>query len=163
MGSILHLHTVPEEGGDTLFASMSAAYEALSAPMKAFLGGLIAIHDGTRNYRSRSRRDGREDNNDYPRSEHPVIRTHPVTGKKVIFVNPVFTMRLKDMPREESDAILAFLYRHNARSQFQMRFRWHPNSVAFWDNRSVQHMAMWDYFPNVRSGYRVTIQGDRPF
>jgi len=163
MGSILHLHTVPEEGGDTLFASMSAAYEALSAPMKAFLGGLIAIHDGTRNYRSRSRRDGREDNNDYPRSEHPVSRTHPVTGKKVIFVNPVFTMRLKDMPREESDAILAFLYRHNARPQFQMRFRWRPNSVAFWDNRSVQHMAMWDYFPNVRSGYRVTIQGDRPF
>ena len=106
MGSILHLHTVPEEGGDTLFASMTAAYDALSEPMKEFLGGLTAIHDGTRNYRSRSARDGREDKNFYPRAEHPVIRTHPVTGRKTIFVNPVFTMRLKDMPRDESDAIL---------------------------------------------------------
>ncbi len=163
MGSILHLHTVPEEGGDTLFASMTAAYDALSERMKAYLDGLVAIHDGTPNYQSRARRDGREDTRSYPRSEHPVIRTHPVTGRKAIFVNPVFTVGLKDLARDEADAVLQFLYRHNAKPQFQARFRWRPNSVAFWDNRCVQHIAMWDYFPNVRSGFRVTVQGDRPF
>lgn len=163
MGSILRLHTVPDSGGDTLFASMAAAYDALSEPMKAFLGGLVAVHDGTRNYRSRSRRDGREDARTYPRSEHPVIRTHPVTGRKVVFVNPVFTVGLKDMPRDESRAVLEFLYAHNAKPEFQARFRWRKDSIAFWDNRSVQHIAMWDYHPQVRSGYRVTVAGDRPY
>ena len=163
MGSILRLHTVPDPGGDTLFASMHAAYEALSDRMKSYLDGLIAVHDGGPNYRRRAAIDGRTDNREFPRAEHPVIRTHPVTGKKAIFVNPVFTVAIKGLSEEEGDAILRFLYAHNQREQFQVRFKWRPHSVAFWDNRAVQHLAMWDYFPQVRSGERVTIKGDRPY
>lgn len=162
MGSILHLHTVPPEGGDTLFASMYAAYDALSDKMKDYLDGLTAIHDGNPNYHDRAQRDGRKDDRVFPRSEHPLIRTHPVSGKKAIFVNPVFTVGIKDLPRDEADAILRFLYAHNNRPHWQVRFKWQKNSIAFWDNRCVQHIAMWDYFPNVRSGYRVTVKGDRP-
>jgi taurine dioxygenase len=163
MGSILHLHTVPPTGGDTLFASMYAAYDALSEPMQAFLGTLTAIHDGTPNYQRRSKVAGKDDARSYPRSEHPVIRTHPVTGKKAIFVNPVFTQAIKDVPEDEGKAILEFLYEHNKKPEFVCRFSWEANSVAFWDNRCVQHLAMWDYFPQVRSGNRVTVSGDRPF
>ncbi len=163
MGSILRLHTVPETGGDTLFASMYAAYDALSDRMKTYLDGLIAIHDGGPNYYRRASIDGRQETRTFPRNEHPVIRTHPVTGKKAIFVNPVFTVGVKDVPEDEGDAILRFLYAHTNRPQFQVRFKWRPNSIAFWDNRCVQHIAMWDYFPEVRSGERVTVKGDRPF
>jgi taurine dioxygenase len=163
MGSILRLHTVPETGGDTLFASMYAAYDALSDRMKAYLDGVVAIHDGAPNYQRRAMIDGRVDNRVFPRAEHPVVRTHPVTGKKGIYVSPVFTVGIKDLPEDEGDAILKFLYAHNNRPQFQVRFKWRPNSIAFWDNRCVQHIAMWDYFPQVRSGERVTVKGDRPF
>ena len=163
MGSILRLHTVPETGGDTLFASMYAAYDALSDRLKAYLDGVIAIHDGGPNYRHRSAVDGRDDKRVFPRAEHPVIRTHPVTGKKAIFVNPVFTVGIKGLPDEEGEAILRFLYAHNNSPRFQVRFKWRPHSIAFWDNRCVQHLAMWDYFPQIRSGERVTVQGDRPF
>jgi taurine dioxygenase len=163
MGSILHLHTVPPSGGDTLFASMYAAYDALSAKMKSYLDGLIAVHDGGPNYRRRAAIDGRPDKGQYPRAEHPVIRTHPVTGRKAIFVNPVFTIAIKGLPEQEGESILRFLYEHNNRPQFQVRFRWRAHSIAFWDNRCVQHIAMWDYFPNVRSGNRVTIKGDKPY
>ena len=89
--------------------------------------------------------------------------TWPVTGRQAIFVNPVFTVCIKDIPEAESKAILEFLYEHCARPHWQVRFRWQPDSVAFWDNRCVQHIAMWDYFPQVRSGYRVTVKGDKPF
>lgn len=162
MGSILRLHTVPETGGDTLFASMYAAYEALSDQMKTYLSGLVAVHDGGPNYHRRAMIDGRKDDRVFPRAEHPVIRTHPVTGRKGIFVNPVFTIGIKGLPDDEADAILRFLYAHNGKPQFQTRFKWRPHSIAFWDNRCVQHIAMWDYFPNVRSGERVTVKGDRP-
>ncbi len=163
MGSILHLHTVPPSGGDTLFASSHAAYEALSEPMKKFLGGLKARHDGTPNYNRRARIDGKDDAKQYPHADHPVIRTHPVTGKKGIFVNPVFTQSIIGIPEDESKAILEFLYEHNRRPEFICRFSWEKNSIAFWDNRAVQHLAMWDYYPQVRSGNRVTVAGDRPF
>jgi taurine dioxygenase len=163
MGSILRLHTVPETGGDTLFASMYAAYDALSDRMKTYLDGMVAVHDGGPNYRRRAAIDGRVDNREFPRAEHPVVRTHPVTGRKGIYVNPVFTVAIKDMPEDEGDAILRFLYAHNNKPQFQVRFKWRPHSIAFWDNRCVQHIAMWDYFPDIRSGERVTVQGDRPF
>ena len=163
MGSILRLFTVPDPGGDTLFASMHAAYEALSDRMKTYLDGLVAVHDGGPNYRRRAAIDGRNDDRVFPRAEHPVIRTHPVTGKKAIFVNPVFTVAIKGLSEDEGDAILRFLYAHNQREQFQVRFKWRPHSIAFWDNRAVQHLAMWDYFPQVRSGERVTVKGDRPF
>jgi len=163
MGSVLHLNTVPPVGGDTLFASMYAAYEALSAPMKSYLENLTATHDGERVWRGRYSDQGVDDSGTvYPRAVHPVIRTHPITGRKGIFVNSPFTTHINEIPRDESGDILAFLYKHCAKPAFQVRFRWQPNSVAFWDNRCVQHLALWDYFPETRSGYRVTIEGDQP-
>ena len=163
MGSILHLNTVPESGGDTLFASMYAAYDALSEPMKEFLAKLTAIHDGEHVYRGRYADRGVDDAGKvYPRAEHPIIRTHPVTGRKGLYVNRTFTTHIPQLAREESDALLDFLWRHAEQPLFQCRFAWQKNSIAFWDNRCVQHHAMWDYFPNVRSGFRVTVKGDRP-
>ncbi|MGI9480374.1 MAG: TauD/TfdA dioxygenase family protein [Hyphomicrobiaceae bacterium] len=163
MGSILYLNTVPPSGGDTLFASMYAAYDALSDRMKSYLEGLTAVHDGGPNYRRRAAIEGRDDKREFPRAEHPVIRTHPETGRKGIYVNPVFTVAIRGLPEDEGEAVLSFLYEHNNRPQFQCRFKWRENSVAFWDNRCVQHIAMWDYFPQVRSGNRVTVKGDRPY
>jgi taurine dioxygenase len=164
MGSILRLHTLPESGGDTLFASMYAAYDALSEPMQDMLGKLTAIHDGAPNYAQRNQLAGVDNSGRvFPRAEHPVVRTHPVTGKKALFVNPAFTTGIKDVPADESEALLQFLFAHIAKPQFHCRFKWQPNSIAFWDNRCVHHHAMWDYYPQVRSGYRVTIKGDRPF
>ncbi len=163
MGSILRIHTLPETGGDTLFASMYAAYDALSPQMKALLEGLTAIHDGAPYYRSVNERIGREESGrTYPRAEHPVIRTHPETGRKAIFVNSMFTTRIAGLPKPESDAILGFLFQHVQQPIFQCRFTWRKNSMAFWDNRCVQHQAVWDYWPQTRSGYRVTIQGTKP-
>ncbi|MEQ9641993.1 MAG: TauD/TfdA family dioxygenase [Alphaproteobacteria bacterium] len=163
MASILKLHVVPENGGDTLFASMYAAYEALSAPMKRYLEGMTATHDGGPNYRDRARRAGRLDPaREYPAASHPMVRTHPETGRRALFVNSVFTTHVDGVPRDESDAILRFLFAHAAKPQFQCRFRWRLNSVAMWDNRCAQHHAMWDYYPETRSGHRVTVKGDRP-
>jgi taurine dioxygenase len=164
MGSILHLHTVPEVGGDTLFSSACAAYDALSPQLRALLDGLTATHDGAPVYRSQNARDGIDDRGrSYPNATHPVVREHPVTGRRALFVNAFFTVRINELPAAESRAILAFLFEHLARPEFQMRFRWRANSVAFWDNRGAQHMALWDYYPHTRSGYRVTIKGDRPY
>jgi taurine dioxygenase len=164
MGSILHLQKVPEGGGgDTLFASAGAAYDALSEPLKAFLAPLTAIHAGEQVYRGRYKHQGIDDTGKtYPESEHPVVRTHPVSGRKSLFVNETFTTRIPQLAKKESDAILRMLCDHIQLPQFQVRFKWQENSVAFWDNRSVQHHAMWDYFPEVRSGFRVTVKGDRP-
>jgi taurine dioxygenase len=159
MGSILYLHTVPEVGGDTLFASMYAAYDALSDRMKAYLEGLTAIHDGDHVYRPLFPDLDRR----YPCSTHPIVRTHPVTRRKSLFVNASYTTRIPEVPKEESDAILAYLYAHCTNPNFHVRFRWKPRSVAFWDNRCTQHLAVWDYFPQTRSGFRVTVAGDKPF
>jgi len=163
MGSILRMYTLPESGGDTLFSSMYAAYEALSGRMRAMLDGLTAIHDGGPYYREVNRLIGREDGGrEYPSAAHPVIRTHPVTGRKAVFVNGMFTVRIVELPPRESDAVLGFLFAHVERPDLQCRFRWRENSVAFWDNRCTQHHAIWDYWPETRSGYRVTIRGERP-
>ena len=163
MGSILRMHTVPAAGGDTLFANMYAAYEALSDRMKVLLDGLTAIHDGGPYYREVNRLIGRDDDGrSYPSSGHPVVRTHPVTGRRALFVNQMFTVRIEGLPQDESEAVLGFLFRHVQRPDFHCRFRWSENSIAFWDNRCTQHHAIWDYFPAVRSGYRVTIRGERP-
>jgi len=162
MGSILHLTEVPPDGGgDTLFANMYLAYETLSEPMRKLLDGLTAIHDGEHIYRGRYGVD--DAGKTFPRSEHPVIRTHPVTGRKCLFVNRFFTTRIVGLQKGESDAILEMLYRHIETPELCMRFKWQPNSVAFWDNRCVQHHAVWDYYPNRRYGHRVTICGDRPY
>ena len=160
MGSILYMHRVPENGGgDTLFSNMYRAYETLSEPVRRMIDGLAAVHDGERVYRVRQ---GRTENRDYPRSEHPMVRTHPVTGRRALYVNPNFTSHISGVSRHESDAILDMLYRHSARDDFKCRFKWRPGSIAFWDNRCAQHQAMWDYFPQKRYGQRVTIAGDKP-
>lgn len=164
MGSILHLWEVPTSGGDTLFASMEAAYDDLSDRMKVYLDGLNATHSGEQIYRGRYNDQNHNDTNvTYPRNVHPVVRTHPVTGRKSIFVNKTFTTHINEIPKAESDSILAYLYSHCAKPDYQVRFKWQPHSIAFWDNRCVQHLALWDYYPQVRSGYRVTVKGDKPF
>lgn len=157
-GTILSINILPECGGDTCFANMHAAYDALSDGMKILLADKTALHDGARVFAKVNEADGRS----YPRAVHPVIRTHPSTGRKAIFVNKQFTAGINEMPKDESAAILAFLYAHVAKPQFQMRFRWEKHSVAFWDNRCLQHTAVWDYFPHTRSGLRATLAGDRP-
>ena len=164
MGSILHLWEVPKSGGDTLFASMEAAYDDLSERMKIYLDGLNATHSGEQIYRGRYNNQKHDDTNvTYPRNIHPVVRTLPVTGRKSIFVNKTFTTHINEIPKAESDSVLAFLYSHCAKPDYQVRFKWQPHSIAFWDNRCVQHLALWDYYPQVRSGYRVTVKGDKPF
>jgi taurine dioxygenase len=129
--------------------------------MQRFLSELTAIHDGARNYEGRATAPERRP--EYPRAEHPVVRTHPVTGRQALFVNRMFTTRIVQLKRIESDTLLEMLYRHIENLEFQCRFRWQPNSVAFWDNRCVQHQALWDYYPHRRYGHRVTIAGDAPF
>jgi taurine dioxygenase len=161
MGSVLYMHELPPVGGDTLFASMYAAYDALSEPIKRLLEPMTAIHDGEHVYRGRY--GVKDEGKVFPRAEHPVIRTHPVSGKKALFVNRGFTTKIVQLKRPESDALLQFLFRHVETPEFQCRFRWQVNSVAFWDNRCVQHHAMWDYYPQRRHGHRVTIKGDVPF
>ena len=162
MGSILRITDCPAEGGDTLFASMYAAYDALSDRMKTYLEGLRAVHDGENVYRGAYVNFGVADKAAYPRAEHPVVRTHPVTGRRALYVNRIFTTRILDLPREESDALLAFLLDHAESPLWQCRFRWRKNSMAFWDNRCAQHRAMWDYWPRTRSGFRVTVKGEKP-
>jgi taurine dioxygenase len=154
MGSILYLHTIPPKGGgDTMFASMYAAYDALSERMKAYLHGLTAVHDGTRAFGF---------GKDIPVSTHPLIVKNPVTGRRSIFITPNIIMKINDVPPDESAAIISFLSAHCAHPDFQCRFRWRPHSIAFWDNRYTHHRALWDYYPNVRSGFRVQIQGSAP-
>ena len=149
LGTILYNHTVPPDGGgDTQFASMYAAYEALSPRMKIYLAGLTATHDGTRVFGPGT-----------PLAVHPVIVRHPESGRKAIYVNGSFTAYINDLPRLEADRLLAFLLAHCTNPQWTHRFRWRPHSIAFWDNRCVQHQAIWDYWPNVRSGFRVQIEG----
>ena len=128
MGSILRIEQVPSCGGDTLFSNMYAAYEGLSDRMQRFVTGLTAIHEGEQYYRGpvRGRHPARDD--DYPSAEHPVVRTHPVTGKPALYVNEGFTTRIKDLPIAESDAVLAFLFRHCTQPDYQCRFTWRPDS-----------------------------------
>ena len=156
MASILHQRIIPPDGGgDTLFASMYAAYEALSERMKWFLKGLTATHDGAKLFDKGTK-------TVYPVSSHPVVAVHPWTGRKLLYVNRGQTTHLDGLPRGESDAILEFLFEHIERPEWQMRFHWRENSIAFWDNRCTQHRAIWDYWPNVRSGYRIQIKGSQP-
>jgi taurine dioxygenase len=164
MGSILHLHQIPAVGGDTMFASMYAAHDALSEPIKKFIGGLEAWHESAHVHRDRLGHKGelRDGEDAYPVSLHPVVRTHPVTGRKCLFVNENFTTRIDGLKPNESAALLQMLYDHIATPEFQCRFAWREKSVAFWDNRCAQHRTVWDYYPEVRHGYRVTVAGDRP-
>jgi len=163
LGTMLQIHVLPDIGGDTLFANMYAAYDDLSSPMKQFLAGLTATHESEHLYRGRYSDRGVEDaGKSYPRASHPVVRTHPETQRQALFVNRTFTTRINELTPAESAAVLRMLFDHCEQVDFQIRFRWEKNDVAFWDNRCVMHRAIWDYWPNERKGRRVTIKGDRP-
>lgn len=156
IGTILQMLEVPESGGDTLFANMSAAFAALSPALQQFLEGLTALHDGEQAYRGRY--DGMQDEQlTYPRAEHPVVRVHPISGRKVLYVNRIFTTRLLELTATESDWMLRLLFSHIERPEFQCRLKWEVGTVAFWDNRCAQHYALWDYYPQRRRGLRVTM------
>ena len=156
MGSILHIHTLPPVGGDTIWASMYAAYEALSDRMKTYLEGLTATHDGRIAF-------GRFDpNGKYPVNVHRVIVRHPETKRPVLYVNRGFTSHINELPGAEGADLLQLLDKHLEKPDFQVRFRWRKDSIAFWDNRCTQHLAIWVYYPQVRSGFRVQIKGANP-
>jgi taurine dioxygenase len=165
MATILRAKVVPEVGGDTLFASMSAAYRGLSQRMQQHIHGLEALHDFKpwrplfgQSDRGKLRR--LED--EFPNPWHPVVRLHPVSGRRVLYVNQQFCVRIKDLKGDESDALLAFLYRQAAIPEYQLRVKWQPNMLVMWDNRSVLHYAAHDYYPARRTMERVTVKGDRP-
>lgn len=162
--TILHVPVIPDDGGDTLFISTEAAYEALSQPMKDFLADKVAVHESAHVYRGRYGSEESESRDGtFPSAVHPVVRTHPVTGRKALYVNRAFTTRIKGLAPNESQAILDMLFDHiERRPEFQCRFSWTPGAVAMWDNRSTQHYAVWDYFPQRRSGRRVSAIGERP-
>jgi len=164
LGTMLQLHVLPECGGDTMFANMYLAYEALSKPMQVFLGGLKAFHESEHFYKGRYQNKNEVDmNKEYPSAIHPIIRTHPETGKKAIYVNKFFTTRIEGLADQESKLILDYLFTHIEKTEFQIRYKWNKNDMAFWDNRCTIHKALWDYFPNERKGRRVTIKGSVPY
>ncbi|GBF58780.1 alpha-ketoglutarate-dependent taurine dioxygenase [Candidatus Phycosocius bacilliformis] len=163
LGSILRAIDLPEVGGDTLFSDMYAAYEALSPAMKAFVCTLEAEHDIARVFAKRLNQDIEKLHEKFPVQVHPVVRTHPETGKRALYVNTGFTTRILGLSKKESDWLLDHLYSFAAVPEHVCRFRWAPGSLAFWDNRACQHYAASDYFPAVRIMERVTIAGDRPF
>ncbi|MDX1735649.1 MAG: TauD/TfdA family dioxygenase, partial [Halioglobus sp.] len=143
-------------------------YDGLSRPMQQYLDGLVAVHDFSWGFKeSLAEPGGAERLADAvaanPPVRHPVIRTHPESGRKVIFVNSLFTTHIEDIPRAESDAVLDFLYRHIAKDEYTCRFQWRPHSIAIWDNRSTQHKPINDYFPAHRQLHRITIDGDIPY
>lgn len=163
LGTMLQIHILPPCGGDTMFSNMYAAYDALSDAMKTFLDGLSATHASEHIYRGRYADRGQKDSDiAFPSASHPVVRTHPQTGRKALFVNRTFTTQINELSEEESSAVLKMLFEHAESIQFQIRFRWSKNDVAFWDNRCCMHRAIWDYWPEERKGRRVTIKGDRP-
>ncbi len=163
LGTMLQIHILPPCGGDTMFSNMYAAYDALSDAMKTFLDGLSATHASEHIYRGRYADRGQKDSDiAFPSASHPVVRTHPQTGRKALFVNRTFTTRINELSEEESSAVLKLLFEHAESIQFQIRFRWSKNDMAFWDNRCCMHRAIWDYWPEERKGRRVTIKGDRP-
>lgn len=169
-GAILTAKHLPETGGDTLWASGIAAYEALSAPFKTLLTGLQAEHDFTKSFPEFKHRGSGEEHARWKKAVasnppllHPVIRTHPVSGKKALFVNEGFTTRIVDLSQKESDALLGFLFAHITKPEFQVRWRWRQDDVAIWDNRVTQHYANADYMPQRRIMHRATILGDKPY
>ncbi|PYO02302.1 MAG: taurine dioxygenase [Candidatus Rokuibacteriota bacterium] len=167
MASMLVAREVPPAGGDTLFANMYAAYEALSDGMKRMLEGLVAINSSANADVSRTREDRIKDSARAGAREeyvaaHPVVRVHPETGRRALYVNVAHTVGFEGMTPEESAPILDYLYRHQVRPEFTCRFRWRPGSLAFWDNRCAQHNAINDYQGHRRLLHRITLAGERP-
>src|SRR5262249_32068244 len=162
MGSILYMKQVPPDGGgNTLFANMYRAYETLSAPIQRLCEGLTAVHDGAQVYGGRFGYAPQEGG--FPRAGHRGVRPTRVPGRRGLSATRTSTPHIAALSRPESGALLEMLYRHSETPEFQCRFAWQPNSIAFWDNRAAMHHAMWDYFPQKRLGYRVTVKGDKPF
>jgi taurine dioxygenase len=171
MGSVLYMKTCPAYGGDTMWADMTAAYDALSDRMKTYLEGLTAHHDlaGTvrnvvreRSEATRSPTGEMPNTAALPSATHPVVRTHPNTGKKILYVNPTFTSHIEGLPAAEADAILAHLYVHQNKPEFQCRWRWQQGDLAIWDNRATHHYAIADYGEEDRVIHRVTLVGEQP-
>jgi len=167
MASMLIAREVPPAGGDTLFANMYLAYETLSDTMKRLLEGLVAVNSSAAADVSRTREDrlkdtARADARKEYVSTHPVVRVHPETGRRALYVNVAHTVGIEGMTREESAPLLEFLFRHQVRPEFTCRFRWRPGSLALWDNRCAQHNAINDYQTHRRLMHRITLAGDKP-
>ena len=166
MASMLIAREVPPQGGDTLFANMYLAYEALSEGLKRILSSLTAVNSSakanvTRTREDRIKTDGKEEATDLV-AEHPVVRTHPETGRKALYVNFAHTVRFAGMTEEESAPLLDYLFRHQVRPEFTCRFAWRVGSIALWDNRCAQHNPVNDYHGFRRVMHRITLAGDRP-
>ena len=167
MGTMLIAREVPPFGGDTLFANMYLAYETLSPGMRRLLDGLVAVNssakaDVTKTREDRIRGGARTEAKREYIAEHPVVRTHPETGRKALYVNNGHTVHFKDMTEEESAPLLKYLFAHQQRPEFTCRFRWEVGSLAFWDNRCTQHNPVNDYHGHRRVMHRVTLAGDKP-
>ncbi|WP_410658419.1 TauD/TfdA dioxygenase family protein [Amycolatopsis sp. lyj-112] len=164
LGSVLRLIEVPPVGGDTMWADMAAAYDNLPEGIRARIDGLTAVHDFIPGFARFSDPESLRRRQDaFPPVEHPVVRTHPETGRRTLFVNQAFTTHIVGIDRDESDRLLRYLFSRAHTPEFQVRFAWRPGSVAFWDNRATQHYAVNDYQPYARVAERVAIVGDRPF
>jgi taurine dioxygenase len=167
MATLLVAREVPEAGGDTIFANQYLAYETLSDGMKRLLAGLRGVAssakaDSSRTREDRIKSDGSADARKLLIAEHPVVRTHPETGRKALYVNRAHTVGFAGMTEDESAPLLEFLFRHQIRPEFTCRFRWTPGSLAIWDNRCAQHYAVNDYAGQRRIMQRITLAGDRP-
>lgn len=167
LGSILRAREMPEVGGDTLFADMYAAYDGLDDTIKSSIDDAVAVHDFhgfRRGMRARGMAEAEIDKyrKRFPPAVHPVVRTHPQTGRKCLFVNVAFTTHIVAMERSESDELLAFLYSQARVPEYQCRFRWRKDSMAFWDNRCTQHYAVADFYPARRVVERITVCGEKP-
>ncbi|MCL9648148.1 taurine dioxygenase [Pantoea eucrina] len=168
--ALLAAKLLPESGGDTLWSSGIAAYETLSEPVKQLLSGLQAEHDFKKSFQEYKYRRTPEEHQRWQQAvakhspvRHPAIRTHPVSGRKALFVNEGFTTRLLGVSEKESDALLNYLFAHATKPEFQVRWRWQENDIAIWDNRVTQHYANADYYPARRIMHRATVLGDVPF
>ncbi len=163
LGSVLRAVEVPDVGGDTLFADMVAAYECLDDEMKERIDDLVCVHDFMNSFGMLLSEEEREARRaEFPPARHPLVRTCPETGEKCLYVNAIFTSHVEGMAPEESEALLGELVRESAYPEYQVRFKWENDSVAFWDNRVTQHYAANDYWPRRRVMERVTIIGERP-
>ena len=167
LGSILRAREIPPVGGDTLFANMEAAYAGLSDDIKERIDDARAVHGWPPAWidlamQKEGVTDREEFRRQYPDPEHPIVRSHPQTGNKCLYVNIAFTRRIVGMEQSESDDLLRLLYRQAAIPEYQCRLRWQKDTVAFWDNRCTQHYAVADFFPQRRVVERMTICGDQP-
>lgn len=170
LAGILAAKRLPSVGGDTLWSSSTAAFDALSEPLRLQLDGLTAQHSVAKSFPAERWHDDPAFKERYQRAvakhppvNHPVVRTHPVSGRKGLFVNDGFTTHINELSSRESDTLLRFLFSHIAQPEFTIRWRWSVDDIAFWDNRATQHYAVADYLPERRTMHRATVNGDRPF